>query len=73
MNREPYQRKYSTQPPRPAESDVPKRPRSRRRRRYPLWAVLLMLLGAGTLLVLLMRHVIVPVLVLLPGWIGGGA
>ena len=50
MNREPYQRKFSTQPPRPAESDVPKRPRSRRRRRYPLWAVLLMLLGAGTLL-----------------------
>lgn len=73
MNREPYQRKFSSQPPRPAESDVPKRPRSRRRRRYPLWAVLLMLLGAGTLLVLLMRHVIVPVLVLLPGWLGGGA
>ena len=73
MNREPYQRKFSPQPPRPAESDVPKRPRSRRRRRYPLWAVLLMLLGAGTLLVLLMRHVIVPVLVLLPGWLGGGA
>ena len=48
-------------------------PHSRRKRRYPLWAVLLMLLGAGTLLVLLMRHVIVPVLVLLPGWIGGGA
>ena len=72
MNREPYQRKFSSQPPRPAESDALKRHRSRRRRRYPLWAVLLMLLGAGTLLVLLMRHVIVPVLVLLPGWMGGG-
>ena len=73
MNREPYQRKFSSQPPRPAESDAPPMPHSRRKRRYPLWAVLLMLLGAGTLLVLLMRHVIVPVLVLLPGWLGGGA
>ena len=73
MNREPYQRKFSSQPPRPAESDPPKKPRPRRKHRYPLWAVLLMLLGAGTLLVLLMRHMIVPVLVLLPGWLGGGA
>ena len=73
MNREPYQRKFSSQPPCPAESDAPEMPRPKRKRRYPLWAVLLMLLDAGTLLVLLMRHVIVPVLVLLPGWLGGGA
>lgn len=72
MNREPYARKFSAQPPRPSEADSPKAPRRRKKRRS-IGAVLLMLVGAGTLFVLLMRYVIVPVLVMLPGWMGGGA
>lgn len=72
MNREPYARKFSAQPPRPSEADSPKAPRRRKKRRS-IGAVFLMLVGAGTLFVLLMRYVIVPVLVMLPGWMGGGA
>ena len=73
MNSEPYARKFTAQAHRPSEADLPKAPRRRRKKRRSIWGALLMLVGAGTLFVLLMRYVIVPVLVMLPGWIGGGA
>ena len=49
----------------------PCRPPQKKRRRFSLWRTLLMLIGLGTLLVLAARYVIVPVLVMLPQWIGG--
>lgn len=68
MTNTPYQRKFRTYTP----DTPPERRREKpRRRRFSLFKTLLMLLGAGCLLVLLMRYVIVPVLVYLPTWLGG--
>lgn len=70
MTNTPYQRKFrSYHPEKPPE----RKPERRRHRRFSLIKTLLMLVGAITLLVLLMRHVIVPVLVMLPTWLGGAA
>lgn len=66
MPNTPYQRKFRSAAPVP-QREMP------RRKRFALMKTLLMLVGAATLLVLLMRHVIVPVLVLLPQWLGGAA
>ena len=41
------------------------------RRRFSIIRTILMLLGAGVVLVALARYVVVPVLVLLPQWMGG--
>lgn len=71
MTNTPYQRKFrSYHHPEKLPEREPKR---RRHRRFSLIKTLLMLVGAITLLVLLMRHVIVPVLVMLPTWLGGAA
>ena len=53
------------QPPPPKD---PRSPRRRRRRRSP-WLWVLTLIGAATVLYLLLRFAIVPLLV----WMGGGA
>ena len=42
-----------------------------RKRRFSLLGTLLKIVGAAALLILLMRYVIVPVLVMLPHWLGG--
>ena len=47
--------------------------RQQRRKRRSLLAALLMAIGAVTIFVLLMRYAIVPLLVLLPQWMGGAA
>ena len=67
---QPYKRQFRTQQPVQPE---PVRPvhRRRRRARRSLFATFLMIVGAATLIVLLMRYVIVPVLVMLPQWLGG--
>ena len=44
---------------------------AKKRRRFSLVRTLLMLIGLGTVFVLLARYVIVPVLVMLPQWMGG--
>lgn len=64
MTNTPYQRRYRSRPP-------VQQPEKRQRRRFPLVKALLMLVGAATLLVLLMRYAIVPLLVALPSWLGG--
>lgn len=64
-----YQRKFRSQR-RHEEQNVPSRRRKKRTHRS-LFSIFLMLVGAATLFVLLMRYVIVPVLVMLPQWLGG--
>ncbi len=68
MTNTPYQRRYRSRPP---VQQPEKRPEKRQRRRFSLVKALLMLVGAATLLVLLMRYAIVPLLVALPSWLGG--
>jgi len=46
--------------------------RSRPRRRRSLLGTVFMLIGVAAMLVLLARYVVVPVLVMLPSWMGGG-
>lgn len=65
-----YQRKFRTQTHQPMQQEPPRQRRSRRKRRS-LLATTLMLIGAVALFVLLMRYAIVPLLVLLPQWLGG--
>ena len=60
------------QPPKPEQQPVRHR-RQQRRKRRSLLATVLMIIGALTLFVLLMRYAIVPLLVLLPQWMGGAA
>ena len=62
---EPHLRHKVSMPPQARE---PRRPR---RRRLSLFQLMLMLLGAGVVIVALGRYVVVPVLVYLPQWIGG--
>lgn len=52
----------------PQQEPPARRPR---RKRFSLLKTALMLIGAATVLVLLMRYAIVPLLVLLPQWQGG--
>lgn len=66
MTNTPYQRKHRSQP-----KHRPERPH--RRRRFSIIKTLLMLVGVATLLVVLMRYAIVPLLVVLPTWMGGAA
>ena len=69
-----YQRKFRSQTYRNAASPEPprhKRPKPRRHR--SLFSTMLMIIGALTIFVLLMRYAIVPLLVLLPQWMGGAA
>lgn len=47
--------------------------RKERRKRRSLLSTVLMIIGTLTLFVLLMRYAIVPLLVLLPQWLGGAA
>lgn len=42
-----------------------------RRRRRSFLGTLFMLIGIAAVLILLARHVVVPILVLLPAWMGG--
>lgn len=65
-----YQRKFRTQTHQPMQQEPPRQRRSRRKRRS-LLPTILMLIGAVALFVLLMRYAIVPLLVLLPQWLGG--
>lgn len=55
-------------PPMPPQEREPRRPR---KRRLSLFQLILMVLGAGVVIVALGRYVVVPVLVYLPQWIGG--
>lgn len=66
-----YQRKFRSQTYR--NDPAPAKTRHRPRRRRLLFATLLMIVGAITLLVLLMRYAIIPLLVMLPQWLGGAA
>lgn len=69
MNR-PYQRKFVSGPVQ--EEKPTKRPAGRKHRRpLMLFRWFLMLVGAVTLFVLLMRYAIIPLLVMLPQWMGG--
>lgn len=62
------------QPIQPPKADQPVRHRrQRRRKRRSLLSTVLMIIGALTLFVLLMRYAIVPLLVMLPQWMGGAA
>lgn len=61
------------QPVQPVKPEQPVRRRQQRRKRHSLLAALLMAIGAVTIFVLLMRYAIVPLLVLLPQWMGGAA
>ena len=63
-----YQQVYQQPAATPA-----RKPRQQRRKRRSLFATLLMIIGGVTLLVLLMRYAIVPLLVKLPQWFGGAA
>jgi len=63
-----YERKFSAQ-----EEKVQEAPRRRLRKRRSVAETLLMAVGAATILVLLLRHVIIPLLVFLPSVLGGGA
>lgn len=63
-----YQQTY--QPPR---QEPVRHPRQQRRKRRSLLATVLMIIGGITVLVLLMRYAIVPLLVMLPQWFGGAA
>lgn len=67
MTNPSYQRKfhYSSVP----QQEPPQR--HRQRNRFSLLKTVLMLIGAATVLVLLMRYAIVPLLVQLPQWLGG--
>lgn len=65
-----YQRKFNTPPQSPRQQPRIRRAEKRPRRRS-IWSMLLMLIGAATILVLLMRYAIVPLLVMLPAWLGG--
>lgn len=64
---QPPQQPHHIQPAPP-----PRPPKKQKRSRFSLIRTLLMLIGLGTVLVVLARYVIVPVLVMLPGWLGGG-
>lgn len=69
-----YQRKFRSQTYRSAAVPEPPRRKSPKpRKRRSLFATILMLVGAVTLFVLLMRYAIVPLLVMLPQWFGGAA
>ncbi len=69
-----YQRKFRSQTYRNAAMPEPPRHKAPKpRRRRSLFATVLMIVGAVTLLVLLMRYAIVPLLVMLPQWLGGAA
>ena len=59
-------------PHQPAPVPPPPAPK-KKKRRFSLVKTLLMLIGLGTVLVVLARYVIVPVLVMLPQWLGGVA
>lgn len=63
----PYERKFSSSV-KPQDS-----PKQRPRRRRSVIGTLLMAVGALTVLILLLRHVIIPLLVFLPSVMGGGA
>lgn len=49
----------------------PPKPAQKKRRRFSVMKTLLMLIGLGTVFVFLARYVIVPLLVMLPQWMGG--
>lgn len=70
-----YERKFRTQSNQPAVSQQPRHRRAQRkpRKRRSLLATVLMIIGAVTLFVLLMRYAIIPLLVMLPQWLGGAA
>lgn len=63
----PPQADESYRPVPPAQPEPPRH----RCRRISLFRGILMLLGAGVLLVALARYVVVPFLVMLPRWMGG--
>lgn len=67
-----YQRKFRAQTHQPAQQE-PRRQRPKHRKRRSLLAMILMIVGAATLFVLLMRYAIIPLLVMLPKWLGGVA
>lgn len=67
MMNTPYQRKFR-HPSVPQQEPPKRRPR---RKRFSVLKAALMLVGAATLMVLLMRYAIVPLLVMLPQWLGG--
>lgn len=67
MTNNPYQRKFRHSSP--SQQEPPQR--RPRRKRFSLLKTVFMLVGAVTLVVLLMRYAIVPLLVLLPQWLGG--
>lgn len=65
-----YQRKFRAKQHQPIVAEPTRRHRQSRKK-HSFFGTLLMIIGAGTLLVLLMRYVIVPILVMLPRWLGG--
>ncbi|MBP3637228.1 MAG: hypothetical protein J6K13_06725 [Clostridia bacterium] len=70
-----YERKFRTQsyPTAVPQQQPARRRRAKPRRRHSLLSTILMIIGAITVLVLLMRYAIVPLLVMLPQWLGGAA
>ena len=68
-----YQRKFRSQTYRSAAVPEPPRKAPKPRRRRSLLDTILMIIGAVTVFVLLMRYAIVPLLVMLPQWLGGAA
>lgn len=66
----PQPQYFQPAPPPPQPAGKPKKEK-KPRRRFSLIRTALMLIGLVTVLVVLARYVIVPVLVLLPQWMGG--
>lgn len=72
-----YERKFRTQSyPTAVPQQQParrRRAKAKPRRSRSLLSIILMIIGAITVLVLLMRYAIVPLLVMLPQWLGGAS
>lgn len=61
---------FQPAPPPPQPAGKPKKEK-KPRRRFSFIRTALMLIGLATVLVVLARYVVIPVLVLLPQWMGG--
>ncbi|MBE5802940.1 MAG: hypothetical protein E7316_00330 [Clostridiales bacterium] len=68
-----YKRRFRSKRHSPVQQEPRKRKPRDKRSRFSLLKTILMIIGLLTIFVLLMRYVIIPVLVMLPQWLGGAA